>query len=133
MSSSVVSSWLFPVSEYESGFSTTKSDLDHRISRESLSDSALGVHKSSSHLPHKLVTPPTNGDHSPHAAWEAFFPKGSINPSATIPGGFGFYLSGPPDFAKRLELATEALFSYRVMFEEGWEWVKGGKLPGICK
>jgi len=60
-----------------------------------------------------------------------FFPEGSINPSGTIPGGFGFYLSGPSNFAKRLESATEALFSYRVMFEEGWEWMKGGKLPGL--
>jgi hypothetical protein len=66
-------------------------------------------------------------------AWEAFYPEGSINPSATIPGGFTFYLKGPLDFAKRLESATEALFSYRVMFEEEWEWVKGGKLPGLCK
>jgi hypothetical protein len=93
----------------------------------------LGVYKSSSNLPHKLVTLPAHGDQSPHTAWEAFFPEGSINPSATISGGFSFYLKGPSDFAKRLESATEALFSYKVMFEEEWEWVKGGKLPGLCK
>lgn len=109
-----------------------------RITQVSLSDSAVGVHKSSSRLPHKLVEPPAPcaaavDNHPPKIAWEAFYPKGSINPSATIPGGFGFYMSGPPDFAHRLESAREALFSYRVMFEEEWEWVKGGKLPGICK
>jgi hypothetical protein len=123
------SSWLFPIAQCESGFSTTQSDIDNtRITRVTLADSSLGVHKSSSHLAHKLVTPPARGKHSPQIAWEAFFPAGSINPSATIPGGFGFYLRGTPEFATRLESATEALFSYRVMFEDEWEWVKGGKL-----
>jgi hypothetical protein len=133
MSSSHISSWLFPISQYESGFSTTQSDIDTaRVSRVPLADSSVGVHKSSSRLTHNLVTPPTRGDHSPRVAWEAFFPEGSINPSATIPGGFGFYLKGPPEFAARLESATEALFSYRVMFEDGWDFQKGGKLPGHC-
>jgi hypothetical protein len=131
--SSPIFSWLFPVSQYESGFSTTQSDIDNaRVSRVPLTDSSIGVHKSSSRLTHNLVTPPTRGDHSPHVAWEAIFPKGSINPSGTIPGGFGFYLNGPPKFTARLESATEALFSYRVMFEDEWDFKKGGKLPGNC-
>jgi hypothetical protein len=124
---------LFPISQYESAFSTTQSDIDNaRVSRVPLADSSVGVHRSSSRLTHNLVTPPTSGDHSPRVAWEAIFPKGSINPSGTIPGGFGFYLNGPPEFAARLESATEALFSYRVMFEDGWDFQKGGKLPGSC-
>ena len=106
--------------------------LSERIIQLSLLDSALGVHKS--RLPHKLVEPPAaDDDHPPQIAWEALYPEGSINPSAAVPGGFGFYLSGPPDFARRLESATEVLFSYRLMFEEEWEWVKGGKLPGMCQ
>jgi len=87
------SSWLFPISQYETAFSSMRSDVGNgNIHQVSLSDSGLGVHKSSSHLPHKLVKPPIHGDQPPHVAWEAFFPEGSINPSATIPGGFGFYL-----------------------------------------
>jgi hypothetical protein len=27
--------------------------------------------------------------------------------------------------------AKETVFGYRVMFEKGWDWVKGGKLPGM--
>lgn len=132
-------SWLFPISQYESGFTTSRTNIIFdRITQVSLSDSAVGVHKSSTRLPHKLVKPPVAGaafddSNPPELAWEAFYPEGSINPSSTIPGGFGFYLSGPPDFAYRLESAAEAFFSYRVMFEEEWEWAKGGKLPGICK
>ena len=56
-----------------------------------------------------------------------------MNPSGSIPGGFGPYLSGPTAFAKRLETAKEAIFSYRLMLQKDWEWVKGGKLPGICE
>lgn len=68
-------------------------------------------------------------------AWEAFYPCGSINPSATIPGGFGFYMSGPEDFVEELKknVVNEAVFGYRVIFEDGFDFVKGGKLPGICK
>ena len=70
----------------------------------------------------------------PKTAWEAFYAKGSISPKTEKPGGMGFYLSGPPDFAKVLDKgATEAMFSYRVMFQHDWEWVKGGKLPGTCE
>jgi hypothetical protein len=45
----------------------------------------------------------------------------------------GFYLAGPKEIASLLDQgAKEAVFGYRVMFEKGWEWVKGGKLPGMC-
>lgn len=124
---------LFPVAQLECGFSTTHSKLDNeRISQVDLSDSALGVHKATAQLSHKIVRPPMHGNQSPHAAWEALFPEGSINPSGSIPGGFGFYLNGGTEFAKRLDSAVEALFSYRVMFEQDWEWVKGGKLPSAA-
>ncbi|KIK68210.1 polysaccharide lyase family 14 protein [Collybiopsis luxurians FD-317 M1] len=68
----------------------------------------------------------------PEFAWEAFYPNGSINPSGAIPGGFGFYLNGTKEFTDRLSNgATEIIMGYRMMLESGWEWVKGGKLPGI--
>lgn len=113
-----------PVSDYQDGFTT---------------NSTLHVIKISSRLSHKFVLSPHPAYRgpeftSPTVAWEAFYPKGSINPSASIPGGFGFYLLGAEAFIKSLESgATEAVLSYRMMLQEGWEWVKGGKLPGICE
>ncbi len=89
---------------------------------------------------HKLTVPPVPvpGGDTTTQAWEAVFPKGSINPgNKTNPhGGFGFYLRGPAQFAealKGLEGHAEVVFAYSVLFEEGFEFVKGGKLPGICK
>ena len=100
-----------------------------------LDDRELQVHKVTASTSHPLVSPPANGAGSSgqNAAWEAFYPKGSINPQNPIPGGFGFYLSGPPEFQASLATANEVLFSYSVMFDEEWDFVKGGKLPGICK
>ncbi|KAJ7574448.1 hypothetical protein C8J56DRAFT_1008035 [Mycena floridula] len=43
---------------------------------------------------------------------EAFIQKGSINPSGEIPGN-----------------VVEAVLSYRMMLQEDWQWVKGGKFP----
>ncbi|EIM80912.1 uncharacterized protein STEHIDRAFT_87240 [Stereum hirsutum FP-91666 SS1] len=69
----------------------------------------------------------------PEEAWEAFYPAGSINPGGEIKGGFGFYMKGPKPFEQTLERkdAVEVVCGYEVMFEEGFEWVKGGKLPGV--
>jgi hypothetical protein len=106
------------------------------VYQEALADKPLGVHKVSSKTKHALVTPPPPASPSqslPTVAWEALYPTGSVNPSAPIPGGFGFYLCGPEAFAKALPDATEVIMSYSCMFEREWEWVKGGKLPGICE
>lgn len=138
--SSSLISHLFPSATFSLAFTTadlTDAGNEQQISQVELSDPALGVHKTSSRHPHNVVIPPPPSTSSsippPQNAWEAVYPKGSINPSGAIFGGFGFYLSGPPDFAKRLESANEVVMSYRVMFEDGWEWVKGGKIPGICE
>ena len=101
-----------------------------------LDDGKMQVHKVTRSTSHHLVSPPSaNGDGptAPNAAWEAFYPKGSVNPKNSIPGGFGFYLSGPQEFQAGLKTANEVLFSYSVMFDEEWDFVKGGKLPGICE
>ncbi|KAJ7133559.1 hypothetical protein C8R44DRAFT_772670, partial [Mycena epipterygia] len=69
--------------------------------------------------------PPPPESSTPAISWEAFYPKGSINPSAPLPGGFGFYLSGPSAFASKLESgATHVILSYRMMLQSDWEWVK---------
>lgn len=139
MSSPSLISQLFPSVPFSSAFTTASLHNEHdpRISEVELSDLSLGVHKTNSRHPHHVVIPPPPSDSCsippPQKAWEAFYPKGSINPSGTIFGGFGFYLSGPLDFSKRLESANEVVMSYRIMFEDDWEWVKGGKIPGICE
>lgn len=104
-----------------------------------LSDSALGVHRAQSNLPRPLVKPPSpvgptnNALPAPKSAYQATYPKGSINPTATIPGGFGFYLSGEQSFTSKLKGSApkEVVMSYRLMLEKGFQFQKGGKLPGI--
>jgi hypothetical protein len=128
---------LFPITNYEVGFTTSVTISLPNISNVALSDSSLGVHKLSHRTTHNLVCPPPPSFPEvlplPTEAWEAYYPKGSINPTAPVPSGFSFYVSGPTDFQKRAEKAREVLWSYRVMFERGWEWAKGGKLPGSCE
>jgi hypothetical protein len=132
---------LVPVDKFQSGFTVCDSLEIAGIESTDLDDSKLGVHKVTSRTSHRVVVPPlpvetvtssTDGG-LPAVAWEAFYPKGSINPSAPIPGGFGFYCSGTADFASALQAgATNVIVSYRMMLQSDWEWVKGGKLPGIC-
>ena len=61
---------------------------------------------------------------------EAFYPNGSYTFTHTPRGGFSFYAPGPESVD--LTTAKEATFAYTVLFPEGYEWVKGGKLPGFC-
>ena len=142
---------LVPMQDFVSGFTTSQHISHKNIKLIVLEDAALGVHKITSRTKHSVVIPPepllvTDASASsqqplnpagripnPTSAWEAFYPKGSINPSGAIPGGFGFYLSGPQIFAEDLENASEVIFSYRMMLQEDWDWVQGGKLPGVCE
>ncbi|KAF9265904.1 hypothetical protein L218DRAFT_897844 [Marasmius fiardii PR-910] len=57
---------------------------------------------------------------------EIFYPEGSINPSNSPRGGAQFYAS-PIDISS----AENVTFSYSVFFPVGFEFVKGGKLPGL--
>ena len=127
------------------GFTTCPAQsLPPVITLVKLADSELGVHRVTSNTTHTLVVPPVpvpGGDAST-PAWEALFPQGSINPgNKTAPhGGFGFYVRGPAAFAQALKqlgdepgAPAEVVLNYDVLFEEGFEWVKGGKLPGICE
>ena len=61
---------------------------------------------------------------------EGFYPNGSYTFTHNPRGGFSFYAPGPEDVD--LTTAKEATFAYTVLFPEGYEWVKGGKLPGLC-
>lgn len=62
-------------------------------------------------------------------------PDGSTCYQQTYPGGsygkgFSFYFQGDKSGVS-MEGAKEVIFSYAVYFKEGFEWTKGGKLPGL--
>jgi hypothetical protein len=128
-----VKSVLFPRS-YICGFTTCPAVILPDIKNIRLSDASLGVHRVAGRTTHDIVTPPSPHSHLgnlPDQAYEAFYPKGGINPRADLPSGFSFYVSGPEWFRERAMEAREVSWSYRVMFENGWEGAKGGKLPGV--
>ena len=54
------------------------------------------------------------------------YPEGTSSPGDTEDGGAGFY-SNP----KGLKGAEQACLTYQVRFEPGFNFVKGGKLPGL--
>ncbi|BGP37717.1 hypothetical protein JCM10449v2_001634 [Rhodotorula kratochvilovae] len=60
------------------------------------------------------------------AALQVAYPAGSRNPSSSPVGGMGFYTSKID-----VSQATNVSFSYSVFFEDGFNFVKGGKLPGL--
>lgn len=130
---------LFPVppSHILTGFTTSSTPIQlPQITHVHLSDKELGVHKVASRFSHAVVPPPVADAAHTHA-WEAVFVQGSIAPGNKDlpPGGFGFYMRGPKAFHEQLATTggQEVVMSYEVLFEDGWEWQKGGKLPGICK
>ncbi|KAF8913537.1 hypothetical protein CPB85DRAFT_1375585 [Mucidula mucida] len=98
------------------------------LPRPRLWHKSLGVHKVFTKTTHRVVTPPSETC----SAWEAFYPRGSINPKGEIAGGFGFYLSGPPSFlGDACDIKRDVVMSYHVKFQDNWEWALGGKLPGV--
>jgi hypothetical protein len=54
------------------------------------------------------------------------YPKNSFKPSGKIPGGIGFYASPVTVFPGR-----KVRFSYELYFDDNFDPVKGGKLPGL--
>ncbi|GAA6003246.1 hypothetical protein JCM10207_001823 [Rhodosporidiobolus poonsookiae] len=69
----------------------------------------------------------TNGDVTDsNPALQVAYPAGSRNPGKTPQGGVGFY-SSKIDITQ----ATNVSFSYSVFFPTGFDFVKGGKLPGL--
>jgi hypothetical protein len=130
---------VFPVA-YQSGWTTSTSSFPN-VRNLPLRDDALGVNRVSggtfnnaskpSHNTHCTIGTSHNVVQiNGRTAWEALYPKGSMNPSSNIRGGFGFYLDGPDSW--NIEAAREVTFSYAVMFQNDFKWQKGGKLPGLC-
>ncbi|KAL5529872.1 hypothetical protein ACEPAF_6129 [Sanghuangporus sanghuang] len=124
--------WLFPENyTYSSAWSTSSLISNPNILNVEISLTDLGARRVDRRRPPCEVVPAPNiSCPKPQKAWRAVYPEGSINPSGAIPGGFGYYLGGPKDFQEKLRTASEAIFGYSVLFQEEWEWVKGGKLPG---
>ena len=62
---------------------------------------------------------------------KAFYPEGSYTFTHAVKGGFSFYATGPDSVD--LSKAKEATLSYSVYFEDGFDFQKGGKIPGFCE
>ena len=62
---------------------------------------------------------------------QAHYPEGSYTFGHQPEGGLSFYAKGPSNFD--LANAKEVTFSYSVLFEDGFGFNKGGKLPGVCE
>ncbi|KAI0062066.1 hypothetical protein BV25DRAFT_1991733 [Artomyces pyxidatus] len=75
--------------------------------------------------PDALTTPQNTWDNNT-SVLQLFYPAGSINPSNSPQGGSEFY--GAP-----LDLGTvrNVTLDYSVFFPADFDWVKGGKLPGL--
>ncbi len=56
------------------------------------------------------------------------FAKGSHSITYDIPYGFCFYSYYPEEIGNNLE---EAYFSYDIKYRDGFDWVHGGKMPGL--
>ncbi|KAJ7672514.1 polysaccharide lyase family 14 protein [Mycena polygramma] len=89
-----------------------------------LSDATLRPEKVESGMTHTYMAAPDGKQ-----AMQAIYPKGSYIPSKDPKGGFSFYAPGPA--AVDLTTAKEALFGYSVYFPENFNFVLGGKLPGL--
>ncbi|KAH9914516.1 uncharacterized protein BXZ73DRAFT_92799 [Epithele typhae] len=110
---------LFPVSDSVSW--TTSTAASDALS---LSDATFGVTKLIKALTHTYMNAPDG-----KMSMQAHYPKGSYTFGHSPQGGFSFYATGPSDFS--LADAKEATLSYTVMFDEGFDFNKGGKLPGL--
>ncbi|MGQ7249847.1 polysaccharide lyase [Halomonas sp. V046] len=66
------------------------------------------------------------GGASRSTALRVGYPEGTSSPGDTEVGGAGFY-SAPEGFSGR----DHACLRYAVRFEDGFDFVKGGKLPGL--
>ena len=60
------------------------------------------------------------------AMLQLFYPKDSVNPAGRPQGGSEFYAK-PLDISK----ANSVTLEYKVFFPDDFDWVRGGKLPGL--
>ncbi|KAG6918569.1 hypothetical protein DXG01_013370 [Tephrocybe rancida] len=111
---------LFPVSGFSKSWSTSSLDSNSLP----LSDATLRPTKLISALSHNYVAAPDGKE-----AMKAHYPKGSYTYTHSPQGGLSFYAPGPSNVD--LSTAKEATFGYSVYFDAGFDFNKGGKLPGL--
>ena len=114
---------LFPISPQVS-YWTTSSVSGAAVSP--LSDATFRPHNIITALPHDYVNAPDG-----KKSMKAHFPQGSYTFSHSPQGGFSFYAPGPASVD--LTTAKEATFGYTAYFPSGFDFVKGGKVPGLCE
>jgi len=110
---------VFPVSESTSW--TTVAGAPNALP---LADSTFNLFDEIKALAHPYVAAPDGKQ-----AMQAHYPEGSYTFTNSPQGGFSFYATGPADVD--LTTAKEVTFAYSVYFPEGFQFNKGGKLPGI--
>ena len=114
-------SQLFPVQQLSEWSTSTASTNPLPIS-----DSTFNSRNILSSLSRDVVTAPDGV-----SSMKAHYPNGSYTPEHDPQGGFSFYGPGPSNVD--LTTAKEATFAYSVYFPSGFNFSKGGKLPGLCK
>lgn len=69
---------------------------------------------------------------APDGSWalQASYPAGTVKYSSATGHGYSFYSKGEKSGVD-VTSATEVLFSYAVYFSSGFDFVRGGKLPGL--
>jgi len=91
-----------------------------------LSDDTLRPTEIEKSLSHDYVTAPDG-----KKSMQIIYPKGTaaLSGADTPAGGVSFYAPGPSDVD--LSNAKEVTFGYSVLFEDGFDFNMGGKLPGV--
>lgn len=112
---------LAPLS-FKQGWSTAPSSDDPLP----LSDSTFRPHNVLSGLPWSYGDAPDG-----HRSFVVNYPKNSYNFQHTPRGGISWYGPGPSDVD--ITKAKEVVFGYTAMFEDGFDFVKGGKMFGLCE
>ncbi|KZV60529.1 polysaccharide lyase family 14 protein [Peniophora sp. CONT] len=110
---------LFPVSDTSSW--TTASGLEGAVK---LTTDALNIVSEIKSINNPIST------HSGRTALQASFPKGNWGLNKGISGGMSWYGQGQTS-TQDWNNAKEMTFGYGLFFTEGFDWNKGGKLPGL--
>jgi len=115
---------LFPVSQTAESW-TTVAGVAGSLP---LADSTFKPFKEISALAPQYVQSPGSDS---KLSMKVTYNQGSFKLDNSDLGGISFYAPGPDNVD--LTTAKEATFGYSVMFEEGFEFNMGGKLPGLCE
>ncbi|KAL4254391.1 Alginate lyase [Abortiporus biennis] len=117
-----LSNSLFPVSPQQLYWTTSTTVSGATVSP--LSDATFRPHNQISALKHPYVNAPDG-----RLSMQAHYPAGSYNFQNSPQGGFSFYAPGPSNVD--LTTAKEVTFGYTAFFPSGFNFVKGGKVPGL--